>query len=167
VEHFNLLQIKKADDNDYVIRNLWTLKPYKEITSQTGALQFYTAEDAPAGITERTVISEWFSYTYKNRVYKMCYICGRIHYRGLGMHTFILYGTKTVLNNEEYILFAKNPDNWCHLCFTESLFSSDLMIHKRDINQQKEFIMVPFEITHSYRLGSSSWFEHEKWLYGR
>jgi len=139
VDHLQLIQFKKPDQCYYPIRFMWKLqKTCKATNFQMAALQSYTGEDAPFGYDNQTVISEWYTFTYKDRVYKMCLECGESYYKKMGKRKIILYGNKTIPNNHDLLVYAKNPDNWCHLCLERSLFWIDNQIHEEGINQQVE-----------------------------
>jgi len=140
--------------------------PYYTIPSNLIALQEYTGEDSPDGFSERTVINTWFSVTYKNRLLKMCFACGITHYIKMGKPKIILYGKKSIHKNHDLLVCVKNLDNWCHLCFTTSLFWLDDYIHKDNINQQMEFTMERREETHSYEFDCRSMIKYNRWLLG-
>jgi len=137
VDHLKLVQFKNPDD--YVLREMWKCQDqYKANEIQMAILHSYTGEDAPSGF--KTAISEWYTFTYKDRLYKMCIDCGENYYKEMWKNKIIRYGNKIILNKHDLLAYAKNPDNWCHLCLTTSLFRMDQQIHENCINQQVEHV---------------------------
>jgi len=122
---------------------IWYIKGSYFTTFEMAALRWYPKGenlfdypiDFPIG--NQTVISLWITFTYKDRVYKMCFECGKKH-KKMGKHKIILYGKKIILNSHDLLVYAKYPGNWCHLCLLRSLFRIDDRIHKA-IDQQIEF----------------------------
>ena len=83
-------------------------------------MSYSEEEEVPFGYSTQTVISEWATYTYAGRIYRLCHACA-VKQRG-PKNKIVHNGKKSVCNEQQLLAHAKNPDNWCSLCPSTQLF---------------------------------------------
>jgi hypothetical protein len=143
---FEKLLSRYTDFNDYYDTFYWveyaSTSRFTFTPLELAILIKYPEEeltDAPFGHDYKTVISEWNIYTYADRTYKVCDECAWKMYRGTGKQ-ILHYGRKNIYTRPQLLKYAKNPDNWCHLCLRRSLFWLNRWNHQENINEKKEFV---------------------------